>query len=374
MKIMVLGADGYLGWPTCMHFSARGHEVYAVDSAIKRTWEVRNNALPLVRVPFLPARIDAWREITSHQIDHSQWDVHSRGLRGVINIWKPDAIIHYAEQPSAPYSMDNVVQCMETQAANILGTLSILWAIKDTDCHLVKLGTMGEYGTPNIDIEEGWLRVEHKGRSDRVLFPKSPGSFYHASKCADSINIELACRLWNMRATDLNQGIVYGCETDETKQDPRLATSFHYDAMFGTALNRFITQAVSGQPLTVYGEGGQTRGWLNIRDTLQCVELACKNPAAPGEFRVFNQFTEQYSVQELAERVAVLMEADISHIDNPRIESESHYYNATHTGLEELGLKPHPLTDTVLDDMIKYVEAHASSIRLDGILPGVTWR
>src|SRR5207302_9459050 len=195
-------------------------------------------------------------------------------------------------------------RAVQTQRNNVLGTLNVLHALTKyvPEAQLVKLGTMGEYGTPNIDIEEGWLDVELNGRSDRLPFPKMPGSFYHLSKVHDSHNIHFACRVWGLAATDLNQGVVYGIATDETELHPELRTSFHYDAVFGTALNRFCAQAVAGVPLTVYGAGGQKRGFLNIRDTLECVRLAAENPAERGEVRVFNQFTEVFSVLRSDER------------------------------------------------------------------------
>ena len=219
-------------------------------------------------------------------------------LDGVIAETLPEAVIHYGEQPSAPYSMISRRHAVETQYTNVIGTLNLLFSMRDRvpDCHLVKLGTMGEYGTPNIDIEEGFIEIHHKGRTDTLPFPKLPGSLYHLSKVHDSHNIHFACRIWGLRATDLNQGVVYGIETEETAHDERLVTRFDYDEIFGTALNRFCVQAVIGHPLTVYGKGGQTRGALNIRDTLQCVELAVNNPGELGEFRVFNQFTEQFTV------------------------------------------------------------------------------
>src|SRR5687768_13957175 len=226
-------------------------------------------------------------------------------LDRVIDETLPEAIVHYAEQPSAPYSMKSRETAVETQYSNVIGTLNLLFAIRDQvpDAHLVKLGTMGEYGTPNIDIEEGFIEIEHKGRKDTLPFPKLPGSMYHLSKVHDSHNIHFACRIWGLASTDLNQGVVYGIKTDETEFDERLCTRFDYDEVLGTALNRFCVQAVIGYPLSVYGKGGQTRGFLNIIDTLQCVRLAVENPADKGEFRVFNQFTEQWSVRDLAELV-----------------------------------------------------------------------
>jgi len=242
----------------------------------------------------------------------------------------------------------------------------------------VKLGTMGEYGTPNIDIEEGYLRVEHNGRSHEFLYPKTPGSLYHLSKVHDSHNIHFACRIWGLRATELNQGVVYGVETDESALDPRLATSFHYDEVFGTALNRFCVQAVVGEPITPYGRGGQTRGYLNIRDTMACVELAIANPADRGELRVYNQFTEQFNVNELADKVAdaartLGYDPQIQHVENPRVEAEEHYYNAKHTRLLELGLVPNLLGPELIRSMLARVGDHAERIDRSKLRMGVRW-
>jgi UDP-sulfoquinovose synthase len=293
----------------------------------------------------------------------------------------PDAVVHYAEQPSAPFSMIDREKCVHTQRNNVLGTLNLMFAIQHTnpEIHIVKLGTMGEYGTPNIDIEEGWLEIEHKGRHDRMLYPKKPHSFYHLSKVHDSANLEFSCRIWGMKVTDLNQGVVYGIDTEETKIHPDLATSFHYDAVFGTVLNRFVVQAVHGTPLSVYGKGGQTRGFLNIRDTLQCVELALLNPAKSGEFRVFNQFTEQFSVIDLAGRVQRVAntlgcKAEIDHIANPRNEMEEHYYNAIHSSLPELGLKPCVLDDDVIGHMIEIARSFKNRIDSTVLKPNVKWK
>ncbi|MGH2955670.1 MAG: NAD-dependent epimerase/dehydratase family protein, partial [Solirubrobacterales bacterium] len=247
------------------------------------------------------------------------------------------------------------------------------------EAHLVKLGTMGEYGTPNIDIEEGYIEIEHKGRKDVLPFPKLPHSFYHLSKVHDSHNIHFACRIWGLRSTDLNQGVVYGIETDETAQDERLCTRFDYDELFGTVLNRFCLQAVIGHPLTVYGKGGQTRGFLNVRDTLQCVELAVDNPAEAGEYRVFNQFTEQFSVGQLAELVREAgghlgYEVQIEHVENPRVEAEEHYYNATHTKLLDLGLEPTLLGEELVESMLHAIERHKDRVIASAIDPHVRWK
>jgi UDP-sulfoquinovose synthase len=383
MRVLVLGGDGYLGWPTAMYFSQKGHEVAVVDSLAKRYWEAEIGVEPLLPIRPLQTRVKRWQELTGRAIQLHIGDValNHRFVYDVFERFRPECVIHYAEQPSAPFSMMDREKCVNTQHNNVVGTLNVLFALKHAtpDAHIVKLGTMGEYGTPNIDIEEGWLELTHNGRSDRVLYPKKPGSFYHLTKVHDSHNLEFACRVWGTRVTDLNQGVVYGIDTDETRLDPDLATSFHYDAVFGTVLNRFITQAVHGVPLTVYGKGGQTRGYLNIRDTLRCVELAALNPAAPGEFRVFNQFTEQFSVMDLARRVERVtgargLKVRIDHIANPRVEQEEHYYNAKHSRLPELGLLPHLLTDEVVDHMIEVATLNKGRINADLIPPTVKWK
>jgi UDP-sulfoquinovose synthase len=292
---------------------------------------------------------------------------------------KPDAIVHFGEQRSAPYSMIDREHAVYTQVNNVVGNLNVMYAIQETDpdIHLVKLGTMGEYGYPNIDIEEGFIEITHKGRTDVMPYPKQPGSFYHLSKVHDSHNIMFGCRIWGLRATDLNQGIVYGQSTPETDVDPLLATRFDYDGVFGTVLNRFCVQAVTGHPLTVYGAGGQTRGMLNIRDTLACVTLALENPADRGEFRVFNQFTESFSVREMAEMVkkACSTRVDIAEgLSNPRVENEEHYFHAANTKLLDLGLQPHLLTDEVITDILGLVERYRDRVDVRAIAPTVQWR
>jgi len=382
MRILVLGGDGYLGWPTALHFSARGDEVAVVDNFAKRQWEFEEGIEPLLPITPLHGRARAWKQLTGRDVKVFVCDLLNHHLLyKVLSDFRPDAVVHYAEQPSAPYSLQSRNNAVYTQHNNIIGTLNLLFAMEShcPDAHLVKLGTMGEYGTPNIDIEEGWLTLTHNGRTDTVLFPKRPGSIYHLSKVHDSANIEFTCRIWGMRATDLNQGVVYGLETDQAKFDSELRTSFHYDDIFGTVLNRFLAQAAVGQPLTVYGKGGQTRGFLNIRDTIRCVELAVDNPANKGEFRVFNQFTEQFSVLALAQRVAETaaragVKIAIDHLPNPRIEAEEHYYNAKHTKLIDLGLKPHLLDDQTLDSMFEAVRRAADQIDRAVFTPRVKWR
>src|ERR1700716_3510072 len=315
MRIIVLGADGYLGWPTALHLSAQGHDVIAADSLIRRRWDVLCGTESLVPIAGMKRRVARWKTLTGRDIKWEKMDLTSLpDATALIAQYRPDAVVHFAEQRSAPYSMISAGHAVETQVNNVVGTLNLLFALRDNapDAHLVKLGTMGEYGTPNIDIEEGWLDVEHNGRSDRVLYPKRPGSFYHLSKVHDSHNIEFACRAWGTRATALNQGVVYGQQTPQTAMDDRLATRFDYDAIFGTVLNRFVVQTVLGQPLTIYGEGGQTRGIIDIRDTVECLRLASEHPAEPGEFRVFNQMTESMTVTEIAKVVAMSFPGEVS--------------------------------------------------------------
>ncbi len=268
-----------------------------------------------------------------------------------------------------------------TQHNNVIGNLNLLFALRDyaPECHLVKLGTMGEYGTPNIDIEEGYITIEHNGRTDTLPYPKQPGSFYHLSKVHDSHNIHFTCRIWGLRATDLNQGVVYGTVTPQTERDERLVNRFDYEEVFGTVLNRFCIQAAIGHPLTVYGKGGQTRGFLDIRDTVRCIELAIEHPAEAGEFRVFNQFTEEFSVLGLAEMVVEAseklgIEAHIDSIPNPRVELEEHYYNAKHTKLLDLGLQPHYLSEGLLDSLLNIALRYKDRIDRDAVMPSVDWR
>ena len=381
MRVLILGGDGYLGWPTAMRFSARGHEVTVVDNFSRRRWHEQQGTNSLTPIRTLEERIEAWREVSGNTIRSHLGAIEDADfLTEVVAETRPEAIVHYGEQASAPYSMASREQAVETQFTNVIGTLNLLFAMRDhvPEAHLVKLGTMGEYGTPNIDIEEGFIEIEHKGRKDTLPFPKMPGSLYHLSKVHDSHNIQFACRIWGLRSTDLNQGVVYGIETDETAQDERLCTRFDYDEVFGTVLNRFCVQSVIGHPLTVYGKGGQTRGFLNIRDTLQCVELAVENPADAGEYRVFNQFTEMFSVGQLAELVQTAgaelgHEVEIEHLDNPRVEAEEHYYNPTHTKLLDLGLQPSYLGDELVRSMLKAIERHRDRVIESAIDPATRW-
>ncbi len=382
MRVLILGGDGYLGWPTAMRFSERGHDVAVVDNYSRRRWVEAQGSDSLTPILPLDERIAAWKEVSGKEIAMHEGAIEdAEFLVGVVSGFKPEAIIHYGQQSSAPYSMQSLETAVETQQANVIGNLNLLFAMRDhvPDAHLVKLGTMGEYGTPDIDIEEGYIEIEHKGRSASLPFPKLPGSLYHCSKVHDSTNIHFACRIWGLRATDLNQGVVYGIETDESERDPRLTTRFDYDDVFGTVLNRFCVQAVLGHPLTVYGKGGQTRSFLNIRDTLQCVELAVETPAEPGDFRVFNQFTELFSVSQLADLVKASageldIDVEIDHIENPRVELEEHYYHAVNDHLLELGLEPALLGDELVRTMLKAIETNRDRINPSVIEPHTSWR
>jgi UDP-sulfoquinovose synthase len=382
MRILILGGDGYLGWPQSMYLSSNGHVVTIFDNFMRRRFDLDRGFNSLLPIQTLHERVTAWKEVSGRHIHICVGDAMDyEALASVFQEVQPEAVVHFAEQRSAPYSMIDRKHAVFTQANNVIGTLNVLYAIKEfaPECHLVKLGTMGVYGTPNIDIEEGFIEVHHKGHSDVLPFPKQPGSFYHLSKVHDSHNIMFCCKIWGIRATDLNQGVVYGVETDETALDSRLTTRFDYDQIYGTALNRFCVQAAVGHPLTVHGRGGQTRGYINLRDTIKCIELAIMSPAEPGEYRVFNQITEQFSLLDLAEMVtrqskSLGLQAQVNHISNPRVEAEQHYYNVTHTRLMDLGLEPHLLTDAVVESLIGLAIMHQKQIDYSLITPTVNWR
>ncbi|WP_080838261.1 NAD-dependent epimerase/dehydratase family protein [Cohnella massiliensis] len=382
MRIVVAGGDGFCGWPTALYLSRKGHEVTIVDSLVRRKWDEELRSNSLTPIASLEDRIARWKELTGREIQLYIGDLnHYDFLRTVLAQTRPEAFVHFAEQRSAPYSMIDREHAVFTQVNNVVGTLNVIYGIKEVvpDCHLIKLGTMGEYGTPNIDIEEGYIRIVHNGREDVLPYPKQPGSMYHLSKVHDSHNLMFACRVWGLRATDLNQGVVYGLHTDETLMDPLLVNRLDYDGVFGTALNRFLIQAAIGHDLTVYGEGGQTRGFLNIRDTIRCIEITAENPAESGEFRVFNQFTEEFSVLDLAEKVRRVAEREglnsrIVHLDNPRVEKEKHYYFAKNTKLKDLGLEPHLLTDEALLDILQTAIKHKDRVLTENVLPKVTWK
>ena len=383
MKILILGGDGYLGWPTSMHLANEGHEVYSIDNLSKRKIASEHGVEPLNIIKPFNERVKIWNKNQKNKIKHMISDpLNYKVLCEILKEFKPETIIHYAEQPSAPYSMASREKAVFTQHNNVIGNLNLLFAMKKycPDSHLVKLGTMGEYGTPNIDIEEGWLNIEHNGRKDKVLYPKKPGSFYHLSKVHDSANIEFACRIWGLRCTDLNQGFVYGISTKEIDLDyDNLSTAFHYDSIFGTIINRFITQLATERDMTVYGKGNQKRAFLNIIDTINCVKIASNNPPKGGEFRVFNQFSEFSSLNEISKRIesyatANKIKSKISHIKNPRIEDEDHYYNPKNTSLISLGLKPIIMDNEQIDKIYKVIKKNQERVNLDTLSPDINWK
>ncbi|MBH8552350.1 NAD-dependent epimerase/dehydratase family protein [Nostocaceae cyanobacterium CENA357] len=381
MKVLVIGGDGYCGWATALYLSNRGYDVGILDSLVRRHWDNELGIETLTPIAPIQQRLQRWQDLTGKSIDLFIGDITNyEFLKKVLHQFEPNAIVHFGEQRSAPFSMIDREHAVLTQVNNVVGTLNLLYAMREDfpDCHMVKLGTMGEYGTPNIDIEEGYITIEHNGRKDTLPYPKQPGSMYHLSKVHDSHNIHFACRIWGLRATDLNQGIVYGVLTEETGMDELLINRLDYDGVFGTALNRFCIQAAIAHPLTVYGKGGQTRGFLDIRDTVRCVELAIANPAEPGEFRVFNQFTELFSVGDLALMVkkagnAMGLNVGINHLDNPRVEKEEHYFNAKNTKLLDLGLQPHYLSDSLLDSLLNFAIKYQKRADHKQILPKVSW-
>src|ERR1700684_533549 len=382
MKVAVLGGDGYCGWATALYLSSRGHSVAIADNFCRRQWDYELGVQTLTPILPLSERLNVWQDLTGETIELFVGDVTEYDfLSSFVQSFEPDAVVHFAEQRSAPYSMIDRKHAVFTQVNNVVGTLNLLFALREfkPDCHLIKLGTMGEYGTPNIDIEEGYITIEHNGRRDTLPSPKQPGSFYHLSKVHDSHNMMFACNVWGIRATDLNQGVVYGTMTDEIGLDEALINRLDYDEVFGTVLNRFCVQAAIGQPLTVYGKGGQTRRFLDIRDTVRCVELACLTPAKRGECRVYNQFTEQFSVLDIALKVqeagkALGIKVEVDHIPDPRVEAEQHYYNAKHSKLLDLGLKPHFLSDSLLDSLMNIAVRYKDRVDPTMMLPQVNWR
>ncbi|MGF1458014.1 MAG: NAD-dependent epimerase/dehydratase family protein [Leptolyngbyaceae cyanobacterium] len=382
MRVLVIGGDGYCGWATALHLSNQGHEVGIFDCLVRRHWDAQLCVDTLTPIAPIQLRLQRWKDLTGKDIDLFVGDLNDYPyLEKAMVQFQPDAVVHFGEQRSAPFSMIDREHAVLTQANNVIGNLNLLYVLRDRfpDCHLIKLGTMGEYGTPNIDIEEGYITIEHNGRKDTLPYPKQPGSFYHLSKVHDSHNIHFACKIWGLRATDLNQGVVYGVLTEETGMDELLVNRLDYDGVFGTALNRFCIQAAVGHPLTVYGKGGQTRAFLDIRDTVRCIDIAVNNPADAGEFRVFNQFTEMHSVKDLAMQVkkagnALGLDVEIQNLENPRVESEDHYFNAKNTSLLDLGLEPHYLSDSLIDSLLNFAVKYKGRVDKNQILPKVKWR
>lgn len=383
MRVFIAGVDGYLGWPLAQHLTARGHEVAGTDLFLRRQWVEEVGGQSALPVYSIEERLQAFRERYGKDLNFRQGDLLDYDfLKSYLADFQPDAIVHLGEMPSAPYSMIDQKHAVFTQQNNVIGSLNLLWAIKEAcpQAHLVKLGTMGEYGTPNVAVPEGFFEIEYRGRKDTLPFPRQAGSFYHWSKVHDSGNTMFACRIWGLRSTDIMQGVVFGTQIDVMGDDPRLRSRLDFDQCFGTAINRFACQAVIGHPLTLYGLGGQTRGFLPMRDSIQCLTLAIENPADEGEYRVFNQFEETYSIEELAQKVqqagsAVGLDVEIHHYDNPRKELEKHFFEADRQHLIDLGYQPtHDVVaevEIMLRDLMPHRERILASI--DSLIPDIRW-
>ncbi|MBN1586490.1 MAG: NAD-dependent epimerase/dehydratase family protein [Candidatus Omnitrophica bacterium] len=383
MKIMIAGVDGYLGWALAQHLTMRGHEVSGFDTYARRDWVAEvgsQSATPIVR---MTERLAAFRReygvnLQFRRLDIMDYNALALFLRSV----QPDAIVHLAEMPSAPYSMMDAHHAVYTQSNNVLGTLNLLFAIHEhcPNAHLVKLGTMGEYGTPNIDIPEGFFEIEYRGRKATLPFPRQAGSWYHQSKVHDSHNVAFACKIWGLRSTDIMQGVVFGTRIENQPEDERLLTRFDFDQSFGTAINRYCAQAVIGEPLSVFGAGGQSRGFLPLKDSMQCISCIIENPAQKGEYRVLNQFDKVFDVTELAEKVqqigkCVGLKVEVNHIENPRMEAESHYYNPDREGLLRLGYKPTEDIDSEIENMLEDLMQYRERIeaRAEALIPDIRW-
>jgi UDP-sulfoquinovose synthase len=381
MNIMILGSDGYLGWPMTMRLANLNHNVLAVDNYYRRLIAKETDSEALIEGPNLKRRQKLFENKFSNSFEIKIGDCTDYYfMSNMIKKFMPDVVIHFAEQPSAPYSMIDYFSAKKTFDNNLNSTFSLIWAILENkpDCHIIKLGTMGEYGTPNIDIEEGWLDINHKGRSQKFLYPRQASSLYHTTKVLDTDLLWFYVRAYGLKVTDLMQGPVYGLFTDESRVNDEFLPNFHYDDIFGTLVNRLITQAVAGIPLTVYGEGGQTRGYINLSDTLKCIELSILNPPKASELKIMNQFTEQFTVNEIAEKVKLVSEkkgrkCEIKKIKNPRKEMENHYYNAIHSNFSQLGLKPNLMTEDILSEIFDKVMERKELINSEIALPRVRW-
>lgn len=389
MKILILGADGYLGHSLMLHLAAVGHEVFGVDNFMRRSWVKTMGSDSAIPIATHPERMSTFNSLFDYDpyfwtIDVGEFDQISH----VLEMVQPDAIVHFAECPSAPYSMIDGKKAMFVMRNNVIGTLALIHAIRDKSphSHLVKLGTMGEYGTPNVDIPEGFFEIEYRGRQDILPFPRQAGSWYHWSKVHDSNNIMWACNLWGLRSTDIMQGVVYGTRIPAMQDrkgnvyDP-LRTRLDFDEAFGTAINRFVCQAVIGHPLTIFGDvGKQTRGFLPLIDSMRCLTLAIENPADEGEYRVFNQFEDTYSILRLAETVQMVakefsLDAEIGYLEPPRKEALEHYYNPDHEHLLNLGYQPTTDMEAVLEEMFRDLLPHQDRIKQfeEVLTPHIQW-
>jgi UDP-sulfoquinovose synthase len=382
MRILILGIDGYIGWGLAMHLAKRGHTVSGIDNLARRANIESVGSQSAIPILDMQERLAAFKRIHDRDMSFFEGDLLDYDfLADVIKQTRPDSIVHLAEQPSAPFSMIDRNHAIYSQHNNIEGTLNVLYAMKDLvpECHLVKLGTMGEYGTPNIDIPEGFFEIEFRGRKDTLPFPRQPFSMYHLSKVHDTANIHFACQVWKLRSTDIMQGVVYGTRTHEMVDDS-LMTRFDFDESFGTVINRYCAEAVIGLPLTPYGQGKQQRGFIDLVDSIQCLTITIENPPARGEYRVFNQLDETYSIIELAEKVVMSakklgIDVKIKNVQNPRVEKVEHYYKVDHEHLRKLGFKPTRTIAETLEIMLKDLSKHKDRIleKSEAILPKTAW-
>ena len=383
MRVFIAGIDGYLGWPLAIYLSARGHEVAGADLLLRRQWVAEVGGDSALPIGGREERLDAFSEAAGFALDFHVGDLTDYAfVKALFEEFQPEAVVHLGQMPSAPYSMMDQAHCVWTQQNNIINNLNILWAIKEVvpEAHLIKLGTMGEYGTPAVDIPEGFFEVEFRGRIDRLPFPRQAGSWYHQSKVHDSHNTFFASKIWGTRATDIMQGVVFGARITEMGDDWRLRTRLDFDQCFGTAINRFCCQAVIGHPLTLFGHGKQKRGFLPLADSMRCLGLAVENPPAAGEYRVFNQFENAYSISELACLVKdvaadIGLAVEIKRYENPRTEMEEHYYNPDRQHLLDLGYVPTRDIRSVVKEMLLdlcdnrgRIEAHAELL-----IPDIRW-
>lgn len=391
MKILILGSDGYIGFPLTLHLLNKGYEVTGLDNGSRRRRVNEIGGDSLTPIDTVLERKSVLK--CDYQNYQDQYDltlgVDSFGYaERLLEMTQPDCIVHLAEQPSAPWSMIDAAHAKATQFENILGTLDLLWAMKEvcSEAHLVKIGTMGEYGVPNCDIPEGFVPEGCLGYGYKpkecpmsgLLFPRQPGSFYHLTKVHDTYNIEFACRNWDLRSTDIMQGVLFGVKVTGNETESEL-TRFDYDQYFGTAINRFCAQALCNHPFTIYGKGGQTRGYLPLKDSIQCLTIAIENPPNPGEYRTWNQFESLHSINQLSEliqecAIGLGISSGSKSIPNPRLEAEEHYYNPHCQTLFDLGYEPttdiHQEITNLLNDLIPYKDR----IIKDVIMPTTKWR
>ena len=384
MKILILGIDGYIGWALALHQLSLGNEVCGIDNFSRRKNVEEMKSWSAIPILSMNERIKYLKEKYGDKITFFEGDLlDSQFINDIMKKSQPDSIVHLAEQPSAPYSMIDQNHTIYTHQNNVMGTLNLLFAIKNyaPKAHLVKLGTMGEYGyEAGLEITEGFFEIEFRGKKGMIPYPRQAGSWYHWTKVHDSNNIMFACKLWGLRSTDIMQGIVYGTRTNEII-DKKDHTRFDFDESFGTVINRFCSQAVIGHPLSIYGAGGQTRGFLALVDSIQCISILLDKPAEENEYRVVNQFDEQYNVAELAKKIQTVgnkknLNVQIQKFENPRLEKENHYYKADHNILKELGFKPTRLIDDeidmMLDDLITYKDR--INEKKDSIIKFLSWQ